>query len=281
MNLSVQSILKATFAVTALTLASNAAIAAGAITVQDYTVWEGEKNTIDYVGDSISVLSIGHTNVANNRQSYTGNAALDNAAWGHHGRWLAFEMSTAATTKILVEAVDSSAMSPGFTIYATNGLFDGGTGGTGEVSSKGTGIPHSFNQTGQAGAYGLLWATDTSITGGNSDNGILETLGYANSGPGQTINGWGGEVLHGAHDVSISSLYENGVSGSVGSGWASLTLLDLQPGWYALFLGGADGSLAGSPMNVTVSSVPVPAAVWLFGSALIGLVGTARRKITA
>ena len=30
--------------------------------------------------------------------------------------------------------------------------------------------------------------------------------------------------------------------------------------------------------NVTVSQVPIPAAVWLFGSGLIGLIGIARRK---
>ena len=37
---------------------------------------------------------------------------------------------------------------------------------------------------------------------------------------------------------------------------------------------------AGSLSNVTngVSAVPVPAAVWLFGSGLIGLIGVARRK---
>jgi hypothetical protein len=30
--------------------------------------------------------------------------------------------------------------------------------------------------------------------------------------------------------------------------------------------------------SITVSSVPLPAAAWLFGSALLGLVGIARRK---
>jgi hypothetical protein len=30
--------------------------------------------------------------------------------------------------------------------------------------------------------------------------------------------------------------------------------------------------------NANMSSVPVPAAVWLFGSGLLGLVGIARRK---
>jgi len=32
------------------------------------------------------------------------------------------------------------------------------------------------------------------------------------------------------------------------------------------------------PYSFSISSVPVPAAIWLFGSALVGLVGTARRK---
>jgi len=36
--------------------------------------------------------------------------------------------------------------------------------------------------------------------------------------------------------------------------------------------------LASLDMNYTISEVPVPAAIWLFGSGLIGLVGLARRK---
>lgn len=33
--------------------------------------------------------------------------------------------------------------------------------------------------------------------------------------------------------------------------------------------------------SIAVSSVPVPSAIWLFGSGLIGLVGFARRKAQA
>ena len=42
----------------------------------------------------------------------------------------------------------------------------------------------------------------------------------------------------------------------------------------------ASGPFAGSPVGFagTVSAVPVPAAVWLFGSGLMGLVGVARRR---
>ncbi len=41
------------------------------------------------------------------------------------------------------------------------------------------------------------------------------------------------------------------------------------------------GSNGGVNTAITVSAVPVPAAVWLFGSGLIGLVGIARRKTAA
>ena len=47
-------------------------------------------------------------------------------------------------------------------------------------------------------------------------------------------------------------------------------------------VGAAWGSFDGTPYtevyNVTVSAVPVPAAVWLFGSGLVGLAGIARRR---
>ena len=36
--------------------------------------------------------------------------------------------------------------------------------------------------------------------------------------------------------------------------------------------------MSNTTATLTVSSVPVPAALWLFGSGLIGLVGFARRK---
>ena len=44
--------------------------------------------------------------------------------------------------------------------------------------------------------------------------------------------------------------------------------------WGASF----DGTQYSELFNVTITQVPVPAAVWLFGSGLLGLVGVARRK---
>jgi hypothetical protein len=56
---------------------------------------------------------------------------------------------------------------------------------------------------------------------------------------------------------------------------------DLTSGW--LTNGGAavatgQGNMFALSSVITVSAVPVPAAVWLFGSGLLGLVGVARRK---
>lgn len=62
--------------------------------------------------------------------------------------------------------------------------------------------------------------------------------------------------------------------------------LDLALGSYTVnFLGdvtpGSFWTMLATIEEVQTSAVPVPAAVWLFGSALMGLVGVSRRKSTA
>ncbi|NJD07871.1 MAG: hypothetical protein FIA97_15465 [Methylococcaceae bacterium] len=42
--------------------------------------------------------------------------------------------------------------------------------------------------------------------------------------------------------------------------------------------GGGVGSMGGYPQSLSITAVPVPAAVWLFGSALLSLFGVNRRK---
>jgi hypothetical protein len=42
---------------------------------------------------------------------------------------------------------------------------------------------------------------------------------------------------------------------------------------------GFTGNDNGSSYSMTITAVPVPAAVWLFGSGLLGLVGIARRRV--
>ena len=52
--------------------------------------------------------------------------------------------------------------------------------------------------------------------------------------------------------------------------------------WSAVVVGGGFNNNVGTwTIEGTVSAVPVPAAVWLFGSGLVGLAGIARRRKTA
>jgi hypothetical protein len=83
---------------------------------------------------------------------------------------------------------------------------------------------------------------------------------------------WAGELTYLAHEANPSSL-------------TSITrTFDLAAGRYSLVFGGnpADTTLTGfHGYQATLSTVPVPAAVWLFGSGIVGLVGLARRRMTA
>ena len=73
---------------------------------------------------------------------------------------------------------------------------------------------------------------------------------------------------------NIVNLYQGVSTGTVAQDWI---------GWDSTHSNSADfwddvGSQYVGSYLVKVSAVPVPAAVWLFGSGLIGLIGVARRK---
>ena len=67
--------------------------------------------------------------------------------------------------------------------------------------------------------------------------------------------------------------------GSFGDGAEATHIYD-NPGIYQAVLTVVDefGGVGGVSLDITVSAVPVPPAVWLFGSGLVGLIGVARRK---
>jgi len=288
MKKKLPSLLKATLALSVLTLASPSANAANLVFPKGASSWDMGMNHM-HAGDSISA-----SDTEADKRSYTSNPDLQNASWGHFGSWYTFMTHNTSTTTISVTATDPTNMSPGFTVWRTDGEFDGGTGGTGEQNAAEKGTPHSFNQLGAAGSYGTWWMTDNSTDisdSGTNDgkgftaNGITKTMGYANDGVTSstqtdpsttdfnttyTQNGWG------------ESLTNDGNQ----DGYAELTLANLEAGWYLVFMGGADGSLVGDTSSKTlnlnvssVSAVPVPAAVYLFGSALVGLFASSRRKL--
>ena len=64
----------------------------------------------------------------------------------------------------------------------------------------------------------------------------------------------------------------------------SMVYGDCSPGGLmggALCMTGHDlkGTMQATPSSLTLSAVPVPAAVWLFGSALAGLIGVSRKRV--
>jgi hypothetical protein len=57
---------------------------------------------------------------------------------------------------------------------------------------------------------------------------------------------------------------------------------DATPGdYFVSFFGEAGASTSYGMYGIEISQVPLPAAVWLFGSGLLGMIGIARRKKAA
>jgi hypothetical protein len=253
-------------------LAGSNAYAAGAVALQ---TWDGGINALG-PGGAISV-----TGYAGNNSAYTDNPLLNYSSWAHTGAWWNFQLTGAATTTVRVQAQAAQDFWPGFSIWASGAsAFDGGTTGFGaELSSAGFGTPHSLNSTGALGAAGTLWMQNGQ--GGN----MLETLGYAvsNAVAYSGITGWGETISQGAHDVSLTNLFESGISGSTGNNFAELVFNNLQSGWYTIYVGGTKQASAGGRYDIDVSAsvVPLPAAVYLLGAGFVGLLGLARGKSDA
>ncbi|MCW9014020.1 MAG: VPLPA-CTERM sorting domain-containing protein [Gammaproteobacteria bacterium] len=130
----------------------------------------------------------------------------------------------------------------------------------------------------------------------------MSTSGGASDTMGVSAQLFGGDAGHDFYSYgSTASYFENGgifgytlndVSGSFSGVLAAGETAYIDTEMYAAIFGpgwevGARASI-GDPNDLsagpgfsgdfTVSAVPVPAAVWLFGSGLIGLIGIARRK---
>jgi hypothetical protein len=144
------------------------------------------------------------------------------------------------------------------------------------------------------GAYAVSGGTDlsdataldlTSVlgTGGNGDIAVaIGTSGDVTNSPfsipGPVLNlfqidGWQVDIdtmaiVDQPVDASILTLAGTGTISALSAG-----TFDPTPTVWTL-----SANATGGTYSMTISAVPVPAAVWLFGSGLIGLIGIARRK---
>ena len=243
----------------------------------------------------------GHNNAAT-----TPSTAL---AWSSQSYWYTFTLADATALDI---AVTRNTVNPNpnwhgaFTLWATSGFNDpdniASDGGFRGYDQAGTGTTLS------ADSYAVVNGLDCSSAGGGNPcqagdtigqttdlytpglGGVTSFIGYANSGN----TGWHNGVGH---------LIGTGAGGTVtvdfNNGSADLVTGLLPAGQYVLAVGGSyacntgvsfvtDATsacpttpiLAGTSntYNLTINAVPIPAAVWLMGSALAGLGVTGRRK---
>lgn len=229
------------------------------------------------VGQTISAL---HNGLKNN--GYSDGSTLMNSAWAHTGGtpWYAFEVLNTSNVNIdLTPNVAGTNFNPGLTIWATNGLFNGGLENIESGTNNGWGAPHSFNATGKIGDDGTLWMS-------GSNGNVAQTLAYAVTGAAHTSrndNGWGEVINSGVNDVSIDNTFEQGVTGTATGNSIHLAFNQLKAGWYLAYFNGTNTLTSGAAYNFSVSSlaatpaVPEPSA-WLLMLAGVGVTVALRRR---
>ena len=141
----------------------------------------------------------------------------------------------------------------------------------------------TLDMTGRLGAIGNFeffdkpwnindWTAPCSTTTGCASNGNTTYSGFTT---GSTANSAG--TINGANVVNVGDVNADGIddytavlvqASEVGSQWGGFASTPFFETWNVEINSSA------------VAPIPVPAAVWLFGSGLIGLVGVARRKKT-
>ena len=169
----------------------------------------------------------------------------------------------------------------------------------------GMGVAHAAPASGTFNMYdptGALMNVDTDVTGsiGGGTWSVASTNTFfglnwtAHSGttfgPGtytiDTVEGGIYNVTVGAGQVGGHILFNWGATANIDV----VNVWDIVGGNYVSVDGDSDGTpgldmidgaFPGFSANFDLQPVPVPAAVWLFGSGLLGLVGVARRRKTA
>jgi hypothetical protein len=150
----------------------------------------------------------------------------------------------------------------------------------------GTGAASGASQT-VPGTAGLVYELDAWVMNWTGDPfgnlGILQ-LNFLDSGGNELPGGVQVTVdPFGTADVDLSVIQD----GAEISDWTGLSLSAVAPAGTAevevflLHIQTGDPCCSGGSLfwdDVSLTAVPVPAAVWLFGSGLLGLVGVARRR---
>jgi len=176
--------------------------------------------------------------------------------------WNTF-LSTAnlATTQYLVAANGVSDFTPKIMVTGSNATkFDGLSFAT--MGAIATGInDHVLNVNADSANFGVPSANDTTLVVDGDGH-----IGQHNEGATSNLL-WGGAAYNPNADYGSAIDFQ-------------LATIDLATfsGTQSQFSG--QWELSGNSLTLGVSAVPVPAAVWMFGSALLGLAGVSRKRKT-
>ena len=246
-----------------------------------------QKKIISILAVSLSFVGLINTPTASASLLQNGLATidLDPAAWlSLNGQTVRAvfgkaDMDTMDAPALLAAPTGSPSTSGlPFEMYTNNAPV--GLTGRGPVDTSfdynGTDATTSSGTIGLAGA----WKTDSNIFTGQlifGDFSLHYDAARAGVNAGGTSSGWTltNHVSFAASTADLANItLINGTNGFTLAGDIALTAGS------AAFFGGTAGQDVGD-FSITVSTVPLPAAVWLFGSGLLGVVGYARKKTAA
>lgn len=172
--------------------------------------------------------------------------------WMHNSDWVTFSVSQAGQANVSLSRTNSpaNATSPAFTIWSYSGNPDW----TSYDMSVNDAMDYD-QLTGKTGSTNSDWLPLTGL------------VGYANAGTG-FVNNHGSSLLHTSASSSVAQ-----------------AIFNFAPGNYLMVMGGscstgtcASAGAQAATLSITPAAVPVPGAVWLFGSAMAGLIGFGKRK---
>lgn len=148
-------------------------------------------------------------------------------------------------------------------------LITGGMGMTGSYTVDAT----TFTLGSATGTSGtdILGTTVGFPTPGNINNGAINFASFTSVANVLDIGGWQFD-MDSLLNESTSSLWKFTGSGSL------TDLNGVYENTAATYVLSANPTGSSYSISINATVVPVPAAVWLFGSGLLGLVGVARRK---
>lgn len=245
-----------TFAITGYSL--------GPASVPTYTLSGQASNTSSSISDWVNWSS----NVSNNGSSFGASTEGTGAGYGNASA---------------IRAANLAISGSGFLVISANYILNAAINGIGcaefycyDQNSANASVGFSLTNASSSGSHSS--SSQAAISLGNSWNwpysdltfdqkeGALSVGVIVNDGD---ILNFSSEVSAAAHEVAADSANNGGGS------------IILNPGWDPVdfpIIWGSGNVMVNVPANFELTAVPVPAAIWLFGSALLGFVGLGRQK---